>query len=85
VFSVIGLPSLLADDGVHQLCTALPGPIIAYLTGNVRQAAPRERTVSACDETLLGEVDQQRYPANSTSNACASWRSAVSKPSVNQP
>ena len=29
VFSVIGLPSLLADDGVQQLCTALPGPIIA--------------------------------------------------------
>jgi hypothetical protein len=25
------------------------------------------------------------YPANSSSNALASWRSAVSKPSVNQP
>jgi hypothetical protein len=26
-----------------------------------------------------------RYPANSSSNAFASWRSAVSNPSVNQP
>src|SRR5438093_1185019 len=59
--SVIGLPSLLADDGVHQLCTALHGPIIAYLTGNVRQAAPRERTVGACDETLLGGVSLRSH------------------------
>jgi hypothetical protein len=36
-------------------------------------------------ETELGEVDQQRYPANSVSSALASNRSAVSKPSVNQP
>jgi hypothetical protein len=35
-------------------------------------------------ETLLGEVDQQRYPANSSSKALASCKSAVSKPSVNQ-
>jgi hypothetical protein len=56
VCSVIWLPSLLPDDGMHQLCTALPGPIIAYLTGKVRPAAPRERTVGACDETLLGQT-----------------------------
>ena len=59
MFSVIGFPSLLADDGVQQLCTALPGPIIAYLTENVRQAAPRERTVGAYDETLLGDLLQR--------------------------
>jgi hypothetical protein len=34
--------------------------------------------------TALGEVDQQRYPANSSSKALASCKSAVSKPSVNQ-
>ena len=41
-------------------------------------------------ETFLGEVDQQRvvaqqvYSPSSSSSALASWRSAVSKPSVNQ-
>ena len=40
-------------------------------------------------ETLLGELSQRRdvhpiYPANSSSNAFASWRSRVSNPSVNQ-
>jgi hypothetical protein len=34
--------------------------------------------------TALDEVDQQRCPANSSSKAFASFRSAVSKPSVNQ-
>ena len=41
--------------------------------------------VKPSHETVLGEVDQQRYPANSASSALASNRSAVSKPSVNQP
>jgi hypothetical protein len=54
------------------------------MRGSVRQEAQRERVVSTCGATLLGEVDQQRYPANSSSSALASCRSAVSKPSVNQ-
>ena len=41
--------------------------------------------------TILGEAYQRRavtlecYPDSSSSNVFASWRSAVSKPSVNQP
>jgi hypothetical protein len=50
-------------------------------------AAPfshRQRQLPLHD--LLRKIcDATRYPANSSSNALASCRSAVSKPSVNQP
>jgi hypothetical protein len=48
------------------------------------QTAVRTAGQRSIRVTGLGEVDQQRYPANSASSALASNRSAVSKPSVNQ-
>jgi hypothetical protein len=48
-------------------------------------SAHQDMCVTAERVPTLGQVDQQRYPANSASRALASNRSAVSKPSVNQP
>ena len=44
--------------------------------------APVRRCWAFCHCGVMGTAV---YPANSSSKALASWRSAVSKPSVNQP
>ena len=52
-----GVSELYSFPSADLLMDAL---IIAYMRGSVRQEAQRERVVSMCGATLLGEVDQQR-------------------------
>jgi hypothetical protein len=57
------------------------------VTQRRRQEAQQASAGRTCNETVLGEVDQQKgctsvYPPTSSNNVLASWTSAALKPNA---